>query len=177
MFKKRPANKFSRDWSLGRITEVFLDRDNTKKSVNVTYCDLDGKDIEDNNDEGIPSKSVKVWNKNYKLIQHETHRQTSELIKIYPLEGDRFYQHIQEAQKLTPGLQSMGTRDSKVNKTEEIELASGEHKGTNNEGTETINCQENKTKEATGDPPRDITITRKSDLKQPVETPTIRSHD
>ena len=177
LFKKRPANKFSRDWSLGRITEVFLDRDNTKKSVNVTYCDLDGKDIEDNNDEGIPSKSVKVWNKNYKLIQHETHRQTSELIKIYPLEDDRFYQHIQEAQKLTPGLQSMGTRDPKVNKTEEIGLASGEHKGTNNEGTETINCQENKTKEATGDPPRDITITRKSDLKQPVETPTIRSHD
>ena len=65
LFKKRPANNFKRDFSLGRISEVFLDRDNTKKSVNVVYCDLNGKDIEDTNDEGIPS-----WNKNYKLIQH-----------------------------------------------------------------------------------------------------------
>ena len=142
LFKKKPANNFSRDWSLGRISEVFLDRDNMRKSVTLSYCNLDGDDPTENSDRGKTAKSVKYRDRTYKFTQRESHRQTSELIKIFPLEEDDFTQQLEEIQKLP-----MGNENDIAREGENLGLLIEQHEMTEDEyddGTEgrdrTNNC-------------------------------------
>ena len=101
LFKKKPANNFSKHWSLGRVKEVFIDRYGTKKSVTLKYINLNGDESEEIETPSSKEKPLRFRNNTYKFTQHESHRMTSEIVKLFPLEDDVFYDQIKEMQQLT----------------------------------------------------------------------------
>ena len=127
LFRKKPANNFSKHWSLGKIIEVFIDRDGSKKSVMIKYINLDGDESEETVTRSTQGKALKLRNNTYRFIQHESHRMSSEIIKLYPLEDDVSFEHVREMQGM-----SMGHGDNKENH-ESTSLICG--MGKMNEGT------------------------------------------